>query len=1383
MSDARTPETLAFGRAAAASSVYRLAGQLSLGVVVKATFALEHGREATPREPEPVATKDRYFDRSPARSLEAASDLVPYKPRGEVWLRGHAYAPGGVPRATAAVRLALRGAEARVDKTLHIYGDRSGPTAPPAAFQRMPLVYERAAGGPGTDNPLGVPVDGPGQPNLVDPSDPTRTACFGPVSPYWPARKRLVPAGVRRALDQAVPELPADFDYEYFCSAPADQRTTFFRGDEWLVLDGMHPALARVQTRLPRARAAARVVWPLPARPPAEVALALDTLVVDADRLTVTAVWRGLVVGVRAEDVGAVRVVAGAVLGDEPFVWPEVAPLPAPAASPAPRAAPPPPRRAAIEDPLSQTSMLSRDDDAAAAHRTATPFARVPPPTPASAPAPESPDFGEVTGFFDPRAAAARPVTPFSPSPHRSTAPPSITPASSPPAAGSSPWAAIDDADTTLGDEPTAGDALPFATAPRAPLPFAPAPPRGPVPPAPPPASGPAASPWATGGRPEPESRVASSAPPAPSAAPPPLPGAMPAFAQALMGRPLPAPEPPPVVPVAAAVPPFVPAAAVPAFVPAAAVPAFVPAAAAAEVSGAPGPAAAAPSGGGADLGPLPAPPGGGKTPPGPPPRGDKPAIPVVSPTPDALVVVTVPWQVDPPRDSLTIVVKGTFDLVPDGPAVLRARGDFPLGDIHLDDDPERSLSYGSDLAVHKPRADVWLTGSACAPGTGRVTTAQVELRFGGGGRGSPGFVRRATVVGDRRWQKSVLGTTPTAPEPFTSLPLTWERAFGAPGYEANPWGTGYKAHPGADGVARLPNLEDPSRPVSAPSDTPEPVCFAPIGMLWKERWSKLGTYDKRWFKLRWPYFPEDFDWGFCQVAPRAQQLPYLRGDESYTLVGMRPEAPKLSGKLPGLRVRCFVLSTEAAGGAFREVPLVLDTAGFQVDELRLALVWRGRLEVSDDEAPELEAIFVVHEPLAATPMTLAEARAAYLAAATPKPPEETSPEAPEEEEEEEPDAEPDLETTRAAVRQELAAAGVPLPALADLEREPPPPPDPAVVAENLKKAGASDEEIAAVMEALAPPPEEAAAAPPPVALRTEVVGMLERGEPLDELDLSGADLSGLDFSQRSLCGTLLKGANLSGAVFAGAKLEGAVLARADLTDARLPGAVLVEVDLAAVKAARADFTGANLESADFTGADLEGAVFDASHGASTQLVRCRLVGAHFREAKLEDADFTGSELDGAVFERASLPRARLYRVHGKKVSFQSASLPGARLEGAKLAGALCANLAAPGSVWERAVLTEASFHSAVLSGASFARATCLRTLFSAADLVEARFRRAKLAGAAFLQANLMMATFEKADLAGADLRGANLHAAETWKANLADARLDQAIVTQSKLA
>ncbi|MBI4952280.1 MAG: DUF2169 domain-containing protein, partial [Myxococcales bacterium] len=498
MSDARTPETLAFGRASAASSVYRLAGQLSIGVVVKATFALEHGREAVPREPEPVATKDRYFDRSPARSLEAASDLVPYKPRGEVWLRGHAYAPGGVPRATAAVRLALRGSEARVDKTLHIYGDRAAPTAPPAAFQRMPLVYERAAGGPGTDNPLGVPPDGPRQPNLVDPSDPTRTACFGPVSPYWPARKRLVPAGVRRALDQAVPELPADFDYEYFFSAPADQRTAFFRGDEWLVLDGMHPALPRVQTRLPRARAAARVVWPLPARPPAEVALALDTLVVDADRLTVTAVWRGLVVGVRAEDVGAVRIVAGAVVGDEPFVWPEVAPLPAP---PAPPVAPAPPRRAAIVDPLSQTSMLSRDEDAAAAHRTAMPFARAQ--APAAAPAPEHPDFGEVTGFFDPRAAAARPVTPFSPSPHRSTAPPSMAPPSSPPAAGSSPWAAIDDADTTVADEPTAGDALPFATAPRAPLPFTSAapgsPPHAAPPPAPPP--GPAASPWATGGR------------------------------------------------------------------------------------------------------------------------------------------------------------------------------------------------------------------------------------------------------------------------------------------------------------------------------------------------------------------------------------------------------------------------------------------------------------------------------------------------------------------------------------------------------------------------------------------------------------------------------------------------------------------------------------------------------------------------------------------------------------------------------------------------------------------------------------------------------------------------------------------------------------------
>src|SRR5262249_8820563 len=158
---------------------------------------------------------------------------------------------------------------------------------------------------------------------------------------------------------------------------------------------------------------------------------------------------------------------------------------------------------------------------------------------------------------------------------------------------------------------------------------------------------------------------------------------------------------------------------------------------------------------------------------------------------------------------------------------------------------------------------------------------------------------------------------------------------------------------------ARLPNVELPGQLVTSPGDTPPPASLAPIATTWKERWSKLGTYDRAWFKARWPYFPEDFDWTHFQAAPALQQVEHLGGDESYEISGMHRDHPPLRGRLPGLRARAFVQRTREQGGTFTEVKLVLDTASFDMDALKVNLVWRGFIEVSDEDAPEIQHVFV----------------------------------------------------------------------------------------------------------------------------------------------------------------------------------------------------------------------------------------------------------------------------------------------------------------------------------------------------------------------------------------------------------------------------------------
>ena len=282
------------GAVACATVLWKFRGRLQLTVVVKALFTIVPDGVAVPAGPAPIVPKDRHIDGHPLRSVEAASDLAPYLARCDVVFVGHAYAPGG--RAPAgSVRLGIsRDGRLLLDKTLHVFGDR-GPATPagpgaPEPFTRIPIVYEKAVGGLNEPNPIGTDA-----PNLVDPGDARRPAGFGPISRLWRVRKRLLGKIEPKAMEAPVAEIPDAMPWEFFQAAPPDQQIEHLRGGEWLVLDGLHPTLARVQTRLATVRGAARVVAQRAGAPAAEQApeLACDTLAIDGDRQTFSLTWRG----------------------------------------------------------------------------------------------------------------------------------------------------------------------------------------------------------------------------------------------------------------------------------------------------------------------------------------------------------------------------------------------------------------------------------------------------------------------------------------------------------------------------------------------------------------------------------------------------------------------------------------------------------------------------------------------------------------------------------------------------------------------------------------------------------------------------------------------------------------------------------------------------------------------------------------------------------------------------------------------------------------------------------------------------------------------------------------------------------------------------------
>src|SRR5262245_56467957 len=97
------------------------AGAFSLTVVCKATFLLRPGESQLAQTQEPLTKADEPWSGDPTRSLWAASDIAPLKPRADVMLVGHAFAPGQVPVRSLRVRLNV----GEIDKTIEISCARS----------------------------------------------------------------------------------------------------------------------------------------------------------------------------------------------------------------------------------------------------------------------------------------------------------------------------------------------------------------------------------------------------------------------------------------------------------------------------------------------------------------------------------------------------------------------------------------------------------------------------------------------------------------------------------------------------------------------------------------------------------------------------------------------------------------------------------------------------------------------------------------------------------------------------------------------------------------------------------------------------------------------------------------------------------------------------------------------------------------------------------------------------------------------------------------------------------------------------------------------------------------------------------------------------------
>jgi uncharacterized protein YjbI with pentapeptide repeats len=183
------------------------------------------------------------------------------------------------------------------------------------------------------------------------------------------------------------------------------------------------------------------------------------------------------------------------------------------------------------------------------------------------------------------------------------------------------------------------------------------------------------------------------------------------------------------------------------------------------------------------------------------------------------------------------------------------------------------------------------------------------------------------------------------------------------------------------------------------------------------------------------------------------------------------------------------------------------------------------------------------------------------------------------------------------------------------------------------------------------------------------------------------------------------------------------------------------------------DLTGANLAGIDFGGATLTGAFLEA--------------------ANLEGCAFRGVNVERVVFTRARLAKADFEHARMAQTNLAEANLTGARLRDADLTGAILC----------KTKFVEADLSGARLDRANMTEAVFDKTIFAGVKAKETMIVRANLSGLDFRGAQLEQCTFIDSNLERADFSGAFLKATAFIDVAGADARFEGAVMTNVRIA
>ncbi len=302
-------------------------------------------------------------------------------------------------------------------------------------------------------------------------------------------------------------------------------------------------------------------------------------------------------------------------------------------------------------------------------------------------------------------------------------------------------------------------------------------------------------------------------------------------------------------------------------------------------------------------------------------------------------------------RNVVVPVVKATFDIAGDALTLAEEQLAVDASGLHWGDPDTSAYKFEPETAFCKPATDVVLVGHAHAPQRG-ATRCDVGFRVGP-------LQKIVRVTGDRLWYKAPLGIAASAPAPFETLPLSYDRAYG--GWDRtspdeskhhcdprNPVGRGYRASGAvlSEG-SLLPNIEDPAHLLTTYNGKCVPTGVGFTGPNWQPRARLGGTYDEAWTKQRSPLLPLDFQRAFFNAAsPGLIATGHLRGDEPVLVQGVQSGGATIATRLPGLVPPTCAIDRRSGGTVQLETHL--DTVIVDSERGKLILLWRNFLSATD---------------------------------------------------------------------------------------------------------------------------------------------------------------------------------------------------------------------------------------------------------------------------------------------------------------------------------------------------------------------------------------------------------------------------------------------------